>query len=237
VFTQDTAHASKPLLSAAIESIDSIAAEFQTNPRNLSGKFAALTSNRSGLSIAKFFMKLQLLNRKIHYWASIIIALPVLLVLSTGLLLQLKKQITWVQPAEQKGSSKELHLSLPHILQICQTIPHVEIKGWDDINRVDVRPSRGMLKVWAKNNWEIQIDAKTGDVLQTAYRRSDLIESLHDGSWFGDGVKLGIFLPAGITLLLLWLTGMYLFFLPIYVRGRRKRNARTQVAVPVAIDK
>jgi uncharacterized iron-regulated membrane protein len=39
-------------------------------------------------------MKLQVLNRKIHYWASIIIALPVLLVLSTGLLLLLKKQIS-----------------------------------------------------------------------------------------------------------------------------------------------
>jgi hypothetical protein len=71
-----------------------------------------------------------------------------------------------VQPVEQKGSSKELHLSLPHILQICQSIPHVEIQGWDDIHRVDVRPSRGMLKVSAKNNWEIQIDAKTGDEVE-----------------------------------------------------------------------
>jgi uncharacterized iron-regulated membrane protein len=176
-------------------------------------------------------MKLQILNRKTHYWASIIIAMPILLVLSTGLLLQLKKQIAWVQPVEQKGSSKELQLSFPHILQICQAIPHVEVQSWDDINRLDVRPSRGMLKVWAKSNWEIQIDTKTGDVLQTAYRRSDLIESFHDGSWFGDGIKLGVFLPAGITLLVLWLTGMYLFFLPIYVRRRRKRSPGRQVEV------
>lgn len=175
-------------------------------------------------------MKLQILNRKLHYWASIIIALPVLLVLCTGLLLQLKKQIPWVQPVEQKGGSKALELSFPHILQICQTIPQAGIQGWDDINRIDVRPARGMLKVWAKNHWEIQIDAKTGEVLQAAYRRSDLIESFHDGSWFGDGVKLGIFLPAGITLLGLWLTGMYLFFLPIYVRQRRKRNLAVALA-------
>jgi hypothetical protein len=107
----------------------------------------------------------------------------------------------------------------------------VEIESWDDINRIDVRPSRGILKVWAKSNREIQIDTKSGDVLQTAYRRSDLIESFHDGSWFGDGVKLGVFLPAGITLLVLWLTGMYLFFLPIYVRRRRKRSADRQLEV------
>ena len=34
-------------------------------------------------------------------------------------------------------------------------------------------------------------------------RRSDLIESIHDGSYFGgDWTKLGLFLPAGIVLLL-----------------------------------
>ncbi|MBX7173988.1 MAG: PepSY domain-containing protein [Pyrinomonadaceae bacterium] len=167
-------------------------------------------------------MKFNLLNRKIHYWLSIGVAIPALIVICSGLLLQVKKQFTWVQPSEQKGKSKTAKLSMPQILEISKTIPEAEIKDWDDINRLDVRPSRGMLKVFAKNHWEIQIDAETGEILQTAYRRSDIIESIHDGSFFHDYVKLWIFLPSGIILLILWLTGIYLFILPIWVKRKRK---------------
>lgn len=167
-------------------------------------------------------MKFNLLNRKVHYWLSIGAAVPILIVIATGILLQVKKQFTWVQPAEQRGKSKTASLSLPQILEISKTVPEAEIKSWDDINRLDVRPSRGMLKVSAKNHWEIQIDTETGAILQTAYRRSDIIESIHDGSFFHDYVKLWIFLPSGIILLILWLTGMYLFILPIWVKRKRK---------------
>jgi uncharacterized iron-regulated membrane protein len=167
-------------------------------------------------------MKFNILNRKIHYWASIVVALPILVIISTGILLQLKKDFTWVQPAEQRGTGKEPEINLSQVLEICRGVPDAQVQSWADINRIDVRPSRGMLKVWAKNNWEVQIDARSGEVLQVAYRRSDIIESIHDGSWFHDTAKIWIFLPAGIILLGLWLTGMWLFFLPIVIR-RRKR--------------
>ena len=38
-------------------------------------------------------MALPTLLRKLHYWGSIIIALPIAVIICTGLLLQLKKQI------------------------------------------------------------------------------------------------------------------------------------------------
>lgn len=167
-------------------------------------------------------MKFNLLNRKVHYWASIIVALPVLIVIVSGILLQTKKQFTWIQPTEQRGAGKAPAISLPQVLEISKSVAEAEIKTWDDISRLDVRPSRGMLKVTAKNHWEIQIDTETGAILQTAYRRSDIIESIHDGSFFHDAVKTWIFLPSGIALLLLWLTGIYLFVLPIWVKRRRK---------------
>jgi hypothetical protein len=53
-----------------------------------------------------------------------------------------------------------------------------------------------------------------------AYRRSDVIEQIHDGSFFSDAVKLYVFLPTGVFLILMWGTGLYLFLLP---RLRRKR--------------
>src|SRR5688572_30839540 len=170
-------------------------------------------------------MKFHLLNRKVHYWASVVVALPLLVVICSGLLLQLKKQVPWVQPPELRGSGKEPAVSFAQVLEICRGVPEAGVKSWADISRVDVRPSRGMLKVWAASNWEIQIDAASGKVLQTAYRRSDLIESIHDGSWFGDKVKYWVFLPGGAILLLLWLTGMYLFVLPYLRRGGSRRAA------------
>ncbi len=169
-------------------------------------------------------MKLNLFNRKVHYWASIIVALPILIVIVSGILLQTKKYVAWIQPTELRGAGKTPSISLPQVLEISKTVPEAKIQTWDDINRLDVRPSRGMLKVWSKTNWEIQIDTETGAILQTAYRRSDIIESIHDGSFFHENIKLLIFLPAGIILLILWLTGMYLFALPIWVKRRRKNT-------------
>jgi hypothetical protein len=68
----------------------------------------------------------------------------------------------------------------------------------------------------------VQVDLQTGEVLQVAYRRSDLIESLHDGSWFHDRAKLWVFLPVAVVVLGLWGTGIYLFFLPYAVRRSRR---------------
>lgn len=170
-------------------------------------------------------MKFNKFNRKIHYWASITVAIPILVIILSGLLLQTKKHFVWVQPVELSGTGKIPTISLEQILDVCRTVSEAEIKSWDDINRIDMRPSRGMLKVWSKNNWEIQIDTETGAVLQTAYRRSDIIESIHDGSFFHDAVKMWIFLPSGIVLLLLWLTGIYLFVIPLLAL-RRQNTAK-----------
>jgi uncharacterized iron-regulated membrane protein len=169
-------------------------------------------------------MKFSVLNRKVHYWLAIVVALPAAVMIGSGLLLQLKKQAAWVQPPEQRGAGQEPTVSFARMLEACRGVPEAGIQSWADVNRMDVRPSRGLIKVTAKSNWEVQLDARTGDVLQAAYRRSDVIESIHDGSWFHEGVKLGVFLPAGVILLVLWATGLYLFWLPIVVRRRRKRS-------------
>ena len=168
-------------------------------------------------------------NRKIHRWGAIAVAVPFLLVISTGLLLQLKKQVPWVQPPEQKSASLTPALSLPMILEIAATVPHAGISEWDHIDRIDVRPSKGMLKVVGKNRWELQLDVETGRVLQTAYRRSDLIESIHDGSFFHDKVKLFVFFPVALVVLGLWMTGIYLWLLPYMARrenAERRRESR-----------
>lgn len=153
-----------------------------------------------------------------------VVVVPSIVVFGTGLLLQLKKQLPWVQPAEQRGTGQEPSIDMAQVLEACRSNPAAGVREWSDIRRIDVRPSRGMMKVWTKSDHEVQIDAGTGRVLQVAYRRSDMIESLHDGSYFGDRTKLWIFLPSGIVLVLLWASGVYLFWLPIVVKRRRSHR-------------
>ncbi len=161
-------------------------------------------------------------GRKLHRWGAILVAVPFLVVIVTGILLQVKKEINWVQPPTQKRSGKEPTVSFDAILKAVQAIPEAEAKSWSDIDRLDVRPKDGVVKVTSKNRYEVQIDFQTGEVVQVAYRRSDLIESIHDGSFFSDAAKLYLFLPVAVVVLGLWFTGIYLWVLPHWVRFRRK---------------
>jgi uncharacterized iron-regulated membrane protein len=102
----------------------------------------------------------------------------------------------------------------------------------DEVNRLDVRPDKGVVKACLKSNWEAQIDLGTSKILQIAYRRSDWIESIHDGSIFGDVVKLGLFFPAAIGLVLLWLGGMWMWLYPFL--GRRRVRRTKAAAAPQA---
>jgi hypothetical protein len=147
---------------------------------------------------------------------------PFGLVIVTGILLQLKKQFPAIQPPTGQGSGDILQVDFDDVLAEARATPELGVTSWDDIERLDVRPDRNLIKVRGKNHWELQLDAGTGEPLQVMHRRSDLIESLHDGSWFHANAKLWLFLPVGIIVFLLWLTGLYLFFLPHVSRARRK---------------
>lgn len=172
-------------------------------------------------------------TRQLHRWGSVLIALPLLVVIVSGLLLQVKKQVTWVQPPTARGSDFTPQLKWNEILTIASQVPEAGVRDWSDIDRLDVRVSRGVVKVRCKNNWELQLDIATGELLQSTFRRSDIIEAIHDGSWFGgDAAKLGLFFPSGVVLLGLWITGAWLFVLPIVKKqqNRRKRAARRQAS-------
>jgi uncharacterized iron-regulated membrane protein len=168
-------------------------------------------------------MNINLLTRKTHYWAGIVLALPLLIIVGSGLLLQVKKHWAWVQPPEQRGAATTIAVELETLLASARSVGEQGVTGWEDIKRVDIRPSRGVAKLSLENGWEIQVDLSNGAVLQSAYRRSDVIESIHDGSFFaGDITKLGVFLPTAAVLLLMLITGLWMFWLPFAYRRRRK---------------
>lgn len=170
-------------------------------------------------------------SRQIHLWFALAVLIPTVIVIGSGILLQVKKQFDWIQPPTQKGQAESKYSSQPtitfeKILLVSQSIPELEVKSWDDIDRLDVRPGKRMLKVLANNHWEAQLDAHSGEVLQVAYRRSDTIEAIHDGSWFAEPAKLWLFLPAGILLMCMWVSGAIL----LYTSLKSKFKKRTQRA-------
>ena len=166
-------------------------------------------------------------TRKTHYWGAFIVLLPVLIISITGIFLQLKKEIDWIQPPTVSGDlPNNPSISFEEILEAAKTVKETNIESWNDIDRLDVRNEKGIVKVRTKDRCEVQVDTYSGKVVQVAYRRSDIIEELHDGSWFHENVKLLIFLPSGIILFLLWVTGFYMVLIPYLSKWKKRKSSK-----------
>lgn len=168
-------------------------------------------------------MNRSLLIRKIHRIAALVSLVPFLVVVISGILLQLKKEISWIQPATRQGSGFSPNLSLQKILAFTRNTPETSSVDWHDIDRVDIRPDKGIIKVRMKNHREIQVDADSGRILQSAIRRSDIIEDLHTGAWFFSAARLWIFLPSAVVVFFLWISGLSLLIKKF--SRKKKRNS------------
>ncbi len=167
-------------------------------------------------------MSFRKINRSTHKWASIIVAIPVLIIIVTGILLLVKKEFSYLQPASQSGVSNVPSISFDVILEQAKSVEEAQVDSWDSIDRLDVRPSKGIIKIRTNSQWEIQLDSETAEILHVAYRRSDTIEQIHDGTYWQKNANLWLSLPVAITLLLISLTGLFLFFYPYYKRFQKR---------------
>lgn len=166
--------------------------------------------------------------RKWHKYLGISLAILVVISALTGILLALKKNSDTLQPPTIDGQSTELAdwKSLAELTELAQAAfyeAHPEEKG-NTIDRMDVRPSKGVIKMLLKKGyWEVQIDGTTGEVLSIARRHSDWIEHVHDGSIISDNFKVVVMLLLGFGLLLMTLTGLWLWYGP-----KRYRKSKHQ---------
>lgn len=168
------------------------------------------------------------LFRQIHYWLSLAVFVPAAIMFVAGGFLMLKKEIEWIQPGTERGvvEAQLPQTSFDEMLAAAREYPEAEIAEWSDIDRIDVRVEHGIAKLRGNSGWEVQVDTSTSEVLKVAYRRSDIIEQIHDGSFFADWIKLYVFLPTGILLIIMWGTGGYLFLLPRIAKARKSRLLR-----------
>ena len=168
----------------------------------------------------------------LHKWIGLAIALVVAVVSVTGFLLLVKKEFSSIQPPTQKGveGSVEEFLPISAILEAARATGDPAFATFDDIDRIDMRPGKRVHKVRSKHGYkEIQIDAITGEVLLEAWRPSDLIEAIHDGSWFAD-VWHDYGMPiVALGLLFLSFSGVYIWAVPV-MRKRRRQKAKAAEA-------
>ncbi len=173
-----------------------------------------------------FFRKYIRSLRKFRAWHRLLgITLSILLVISaaTGILLSLKKDIEIIQPPTQKGMAEDFSQWLPistldSLARTALYLAHPAQEG-NPIDRFDLRPSKGIAKVIFENHqWEVQLDASTGEVKSIARRHSDWIEALHDGSIVNDLFKLISMNFLGFGLLFLITTGLWLWYGPKRLR-------------------
>lgn len=151
-----------------------------------------------------------------------------ILIAGTGLLLIWKKNSNGYLLAEtMNGSNNDANfwISLSDVQSAGVHILKEKLPGMDTtIDRIDVRPDKGMAKVRFKNHYHaLQIDLATGNLLYLEKRRADFIEKLHDGSlfdeWLGSNVvKLSYGSLAGLSLFFLSVSGFLLWINPRRIR-------------------
>src|SRR5690606_26768834 len=100
-----------------------------------------------------------------------------LLIAVTGILLGIKKQTGLLAPT-QKGVSKDLATWLPIDSLYKNAVRYLKdsvSSGLSaDIDRVDIRPDRGIVKFTFKDHFNgLQLDGSTGQLLSVEKRKSD----------------------------------------------------------------
>lgn len=172
--------------------------------------------------------------RWLHRKLAIFLFVFFLIISLSGVLLGIKKNAGLLAPT-QKGVSTNLSDWLPvdslHQLAIAYLRDSVSADLSTAVDRMDLRPDKGVIKFSFKDHYHgLQLDGTTGKMLMHEIRRSDWIEDLHDGSlvdrWIGregESFKTGYTVVMGLSLFILIITGVWLWWGPKRLR-RQKAN-------------
>jgi uncharacterized iron-regulated membrane protein len=158
-----------------------------------------------------------------HKWVGIATSVICLNLAVTGFLLLVKKKYAWIQPPTRSGQNGAVEdlITNQRLFEIVFQQGHEDFRSLEDIDRVDFRPGKRVFKVRSTHHHsEIQIDAVSGNVLSVSRRPSDLIESIHDGSFFGKWCHEYVMPVTAGSLFLLAVSGLYLWLAPLWRKSK-----------------
>jgi hypothetical protein len=173
--------------------------------------------------------------RKIHRWIASGLFVFFFFIAITGLLLGWKKNSNGYLLADsQKGVSTDSKnwLSVDSLQCIAFKIyaDSTHAANKPTVERIDIRPSKGMVKfVFSEKYLAVQLDCSTGKLLHFERRRADFIEHLHDGTILdnlfktnGGIFKLSYTTIMGVSLLILTITGFWLWYNPKRIKQKKQ---------------
>ncbi len=170
--------------------------------------------------------------RRMHKWVAVPLLFFMFIIGLTGVLLGWKKQANLTPPTEKGvATNAEKWLSLDSVQLIAMRFSTDSLNG-AEIDRIDIRPSKGIAKIIFTSDYtELQIDLTTGKISHIQKRWNDLIEQIHDGTimdrWIGtegDPFKIGYTTLTSMGLMLLSLSGFWLWWNPKRIRKLKRHT-------------
>jgi len=154
-----------------------------------------------------------------HLWLGVIFTIALVAIAVSGILLNHKRGLGLmpdVANAPSRPFGESLTLSQLGEIALLAVAPSGGAPGTvDQIDRMDVRPSDGYVKVRIKDaaSTEVTVDLGTGRVLHVGRRGDVFLEKLHSGEVLGKGWIL-LSDAAAIALTITLLTGYWLWLAP-----------------------
>jgi len=144
-----------------------------------------------------------------HKRISIMISMPLLLIILTGILLQFRNVFSIIQPPTVSAKKMPADIELLSLIQI-QNIATNKDKNF--IDQIIYRPSKNSYAVRFTSGREIQLHAQTGEILSDQMRYTGWLIDLHQGSFAGNFSQYVLFPLTAMGLLFVLTSGVLLFF-------------------------
>lgn len=161
----------------------------------------------------------------LHRWLGATAGVVLLLTSITGILLLVKKDYAWIQPKTMQcaeGTAEQLQ-PLAKVYEAVFALDLPQFQSEADIARIDFRPGKRLHKVISEHdNVEVQVCAVTLKTSGPNVRRSDWLESLHDGSWFGGFAHDRVMPLIAMILLFLASSGYIMWLYPKWKKWRKQ---------------
>lgn len=162
-------------------------------------------------------------NYYVHLWGGVLATVSLVVITLTGILLNHKRALGLMPDVPSVDAPFVAPLPLDSLAGIAlaaagrPTAPEARAAA---IDRMDARPRAGYVKVRLRDrpSTEVTVALASGRVLHVGARGDVFLEQLHSGEVFGSGWIL-LSDIAGVLLLLVLLSGLWLWLWPRLSRG------------------
>ena len=183
-------------------------------------------------------VKLLRAARKWHKRVSTILFAFFFIISATGVLLGWKS--LFASKIYSSGHSPMIHqkqpwLPMDSLLAFAKADLRDKVPGdsIDEIVSLNAFPDKNLIRVSFRNQYNVQLNAVSGELISIEKKATDLIVKIHDGEWFDDMVnskneviKTTYTSIMGLALFFLTLSGFWMRFMPKRAPGKSKENTQ-----------